>query len=455
MNPIAPDDPRIRRAVSTVLAVARAAGEEPHLPATWERLERAEARGYFLPEEDDAIRIWYQAFLGGRAALLGALRAMEETCGREESLWPSRIPAFLAALGAACLLNRRSAELIGLASHSRLLRKKLDEPDARRGIPRKTFARLYRSDTSLRALVRFRETLGFYRSHRAEFGELREAEGFGELLDLLDRQAAFFADQEPLKFVRERLKYRYFSFRRRHHSGWKSAVFGVFEGSGRLISELRQPGFRPPPAEKRVTDELRREVLELVRPGDVFITRHDDAMTNLFLPGFWPHAALYIGSEEERRGLGVEIPAAHAKQAADPARFLESKKDGVRFRTAEETLAVDCFLVLRPPLEASDLAGALARAAGHAGKLYDFVFDFRRSDRLACTEVVYRAFDGCGPLVFSLLETGGRLCLPAEELIRQCRKQNFELVAVCGVGGSGILTGADAKRALDASREAI
>jgi len=53
-------------------------------------------------------------------------------------------------------------------------------------------------------------------------------------------------------------------------------------------------------------------------------------MSNLFLPGFWPHSALWLGAED--------------------ADILEAKKDGVLLRTIEDTLQVDAFIVLRPKL---------------------------------------------------------------------------------------------------------
>jgi hypothetical protein len=60
----------------------------------------------------------------------------------------------------------------------------------------------------------------------------------------------------------------------------------------------------------------------------------------------------------------------------------------------------------------------LGRAASHEGKGYNFDFDFLRSDRLVCTELVYRAFDGIGNVTIPLSERAGRPKLFAEDLLR-------------------------------------
>jgi hypothetical protein len=177
----------------------------------------------------------------------------------------------------------------------------------------------------------------------------------------------------------------------------------------------------------------------------VFVTRHEDALSNLFLPGFWPHAALYMGNADDLGKMGIDAPGAGEW-------FLESKKDGVRVRRAEETLEVDSLLVLRPPLQAGDLAEALKLAVSHAGKPYDFLFDFRTSDRMVCTEVIYRGFHGMGPVRFSLKEVGGRLCLPAEELIDQALACGFELLLACGLKSGDLLEGNGAMEAFRETR---
>ena len=450
MNEVLPDDPRVRRAASTVLGVWEAIDREVPIEESFERVDVAESRGYFLPDEDERVRLRYAQYLAERAALLSALQGMEAVCGSSGEAWGGRRPAFLVALAASTLLVRRTRELLAIAGRSRLLRKKLDEADAIHGLPRKTFTQLYRATTSIRRLTRLRDALDFYLETRLEFADLAGVPPFDELIPRLEAEVERARNDGV--GVRRRLRYRWFSFRRRHHSAWKHSVFRLFRWSGSLIADLKQPGVKPSGAPKRVTAALREELVALARPGDVFFTRHDDAMSNLFLPGFWPHGALFFGDEAERGRLGLALAPGLARLAADPVRFLEAKKDGVRFRPAEETLEVDCAVILRPPVADEIKAEALKRASGHAGKRYDFVFDFRSSDRLACTEVIYRGYHGLGGLGFELLPTGGRLCLPAEALIHQALEQGFQVVATCGIGKGGLLKGRAAEMALHSTR---
>jgi len=161
MTTIEPDDPRVVRASSAVLAVADSLEASGNALAPSATLAAAETRGYFTPDEDDGIRTRYRTYLAGRGALLTALSEMTEAGADEEADWPARLPAFSVALAAACLLLTGAREVIESADRSRLLRKKLDEADPRRGIPRKTFARIYRAATHPRRLALFQQALKF------------------------------------------------------------------------------------------------------------------------------------------------------------------------------------------------------------------------------------------------------------------------------------------------------
>ena len=205
-------------------------------------------------------------------------------------------------------------------------------------------------------------------------------------------------------------------------------MFAALETGGRLASELKDH-WTP----DRIDQASRCSLERLLRPGDVLVTRHDHAFTNLFLPGYWPHAALYIGSEVDRKRMQIELDPERGARWTGDRRVLEALKDGVLFRPLEQTLAVDAVAVIRPRLDEVELARAISRAAQHEGKLYDFDFDFFRSDRLVCTEVMYRAFDGIGPLRLTLTERSGRPTLSAEDLLDLAVDgQGFDPVAVCG-----------------------
>ena len=443
-------DSDLRRA-SLLLAGAAAAAELSFPPAM---LAAAEARGYIAPDEDEEVKLRYTQYLSVRTALLSVLGGMEPASGRNAAEWQRHLQRFATAFAAASLLLRGSLGLVAQAERSRLLRKKLDEADTLRGIPRKTFAGIYRASTDPSRLHRFREAAEFYYENRSAIHATCNAA-------LLDGTLAVLVETEPWiaacrsGIARRRLGYRWFSFRRRHHSAWKQSIFGFFEWSGRAIADLRQPGVKSSGAPKRVSADLRDRALALARPGDIFVTRHDDALSNLFLPGHWPHAALYLGSPERRAVLGVKLPPPLERRLAGDIRFLEAKKDGVLLRPPEDTLAVDAFVVLRPPLGTADLATALTRAMDHVDKPFDFSFDFRKAERLACTELIYRTYHRCGEIAFSLIEVSARPCLPAEELISQSLAQGFRVIAACGIGKNAIVSGTRAELDLHASRSAL
>jgi len=108
----------------------------------------------------------------------------------------------------------------------------------------------------------------------------------------------------------------------------------------------------------------------------------------------------------------------------------------VRFRPLSETLAVDTLVILRPELASTTISNAIERAVVHEGKQYNFDFDFFTSDRMVCTEVIYRAYDGLGELSFPLQERAGRKTLSAEDLLDFALDAGaFEPVAIFGVEG--------------------
>jgi hypothetical protein len=125
-------------------------------------------------------------------------------------------------------------------------------------------------------------------------------------------------------------------------------------------------------------------------------------------------------------------------------------KDGVQIRRLDSPFKSDSILVIRPRLNSDSIKLALTRAFFHEGKEYDFSFDFTASQRLVCTEVIYRAFDGIEGMQFPLSLRAGRMTLASFELVQMAlQEKQLDVVATYIPSlGSQLLRGRNAKQAV-------
>jgi len=193
-----------------------------------------------------------------------------------------------------------------------------------------------------------------------------------------------------------------------------------------------------------------------LEPGDILLERREWYLSNIGLPGFWPHTALYIGTPEERRAFFITdaqtiewvreqgvasgdlntlleqlYPEAYRKsveeqEAGHVPRVLEAISEGVLFTTLEHSADCDSLGVLRPRLEKKELARAVVTAFHFWGRPYDFNFDFVTDSELVCTELIWLAFEakeGFRGLSFPLVDMMGRKVTPANLMVKQFDEQ--------------------------------
>src|SRR5688500_16503782 len=190
---------------------------------------------------------------------------------------------------------------------------------------------------------------------------------------------------------------------------------------------------KPTPSSRHQQEKAMQAQLQ---PGDILLERRNWYASNAFLPGFWPHAAIYIGTADDLVKLGLVAPRGSEGFRSDnpavqqrldeylapahdgePHTVLEAVSEGVIFNSLTESMGADYVAVLRPRLPDAQKAQAIAKAFAHVGKPYDFEFDFFSSDKLVCTELVYRSYEGL--IRFDLVKIMGRDTLPAMEI---CKK---------------------------------
>ncbi|MGJ8655892.1 MAG: YiiX/YebB-like N1pC/P60 family cysteine hydrolase [Akkermansiaceae bacterium] len=442
------DECKIERTMEQVVSAAQAIPQERDLTAVIEDSVRASARSYYLPDEDDRLRSVFAAYLRARSILVESIDSIMPVL-RNKLNWRNELRTFAVGFTAGCLLVRSTKYIITLARQNPVIWNKLDESELRYGIERKTISRLYESLSSTKKMSQFHHATRFFESSKPEILALAELSELDQELILLLIEESPFIESRKRDYLRLRLRYRIYDIVRRNSSGYKKAMFQLFRLTGSAVAELKQPMKKSnslTKGTKRVTPEFLSEIRAHLIPGDIIITRHDDALSNLFLPGYWPHAAFYMGNPAQLETLKIPISSSPEHE------IIESKKDGVKFRPLHETLNVDSFVVIRANLDPEYLSQAIQTAMSHAGKRYDFLFDFTKANRLACTELVYRAYHGVNGLQFSLNERSGRMCISAEDLIDQMiRSRKFDVHALFTEKTGKIIYQAEARAELEVS----
>lgn len=408
-------------------------------------------RGYFTPTEDEAARQLLVSYWQSRAALHDLID--EARGGRA----PAEVPlvSFLLGFGAAVLLVDAARFLRETFGDSPVVRKKLNEPEPHFGIPSGVYDAVQSSLVSLEHAWHIHRAQACWEAREMELRALGAQDTvLAPVLAVIDRLVGRVR-VSPEEYAKARLAIRARTVADEiQEIAVGEVLYGIQESVSRMVSDIHIDPFHHP----ALPPEIRTALRSLVRPGDVFITRKEGALTNYFLPGYWPHAAFHVGTAADLERMGLRShenlrarwDRLVSLDTSEPHRVLEALKDGVWIRSLDSPFSSDSLAVIRPLLPPEKVSEAVARGFFHDGKPYDFDFDFTRSDRLVCTEVVYRSFEGIGGIRFPLMPRAGRLTLAAEDLLRMAlARDGFETVAAYAAGRTNVLAqGGDVERVL-------
>jgi len=149
------------------------------------------------------------------------------------------------------------------------------------------------------------------------------------------------------------------------------------------------------PGSYLVKGEDIRQVINLIKPGDILVRGYINYLDGYFIPGFFSHAGLYLGEVKESDSVFV-------KQGQD-SRFrtgeqmvIHSMAEGVFMEDIINFCRCDYMIILRRnPDKESDAGKKLVfedvfkAALKNLGNEYDFKFDFSDYTKVSCTELVY------------------------------------------------------------------
>ncbi len=194
-----------------------------------------------------------------------------------------------------------------------------------------------------------------------------------------------------------------------------------------------------------ISDAQLQEMGKSMRPGDIIVERRNWYLSNIGLPGFWPHAALYIGTNEDIRRTFDEDPETKARfghlseyleknhkeaftaWSANDSHgrqhvVIEAVSEGVVVASIEHSCGADYVGILRPRIPLVDVAAAIDRAFSFYGRPYDFNFDFGTDDQIVCSELVLKAYEprsqATPGLRIPFVTVAGKRVAPPTELVR-------------------------------------
>lgn len=368
-----------------------------------DRLKRQSGQGRPLSGADlDLLNSGMAAHLALREALYAVaeshecwLQGTEDILGQLSITPGERLQGIMLSLAAALVLYDNYLLAISLFEEDTKLRRLLNLQDSGYGIEGWKLAEVTTSFHSSTKRARARRGIDYYeRNIDAHLAAIERQPHLRYLNQLIGQSPSYSRIKRRTGMLPDVLKgLQMFGVvtldtvqgLRGETTGLFSMLFGNTAG---LVETRRGKLFDRP--------EIREELSKMLRPGDILLERTPFRLTDLLIPGYWGHVAIWLGTEPELVALGVwDHPVAQAHQEAIRAGsgVVEALRSGVQLNTLEHFLNVDDLAVLRR-LNESDARRAerLTLTLRQVGKPYDFNFDVETTNRIVCSELVYQTF---------------------------------------------------------------
>ena len=386
----------------------------------------AGTRSYVNQQDNDAVRQLLLSYINYRSALVRIIWRFQQHAGVAEAR--PRFRAFLLDYTAASLLYEASLKFVHQFNRSDETVKKLNEGEQIWNIPPGMYDRIRENLASRenRRLLGFAGVLYERREPKFAAHKLVDGEPYTTFHRVIRRSRRTAAE------IGEDVWKEKFDV---SIQGAKKLVYNIRYETQSVVStwigdfKIRKPRNNQPMIQPEQLDRLRQQL----QPGDILLERRNWYLSNAFLPGFWPHAAIYVGTAEDLKSMGLdsdEHVRKHWAKFIQPDHqghehvIIEAISEGVIFSSLEHSIGgADSVAVLRPQLTPQQKQAAVARAFSHAGKPYDFEFDFSTTDKLVCTEVVYRCYSQELNLQDQLVTILGRKTLPAIRFVEKYRQE--------------------------------
>lgn len=402
-------------------------------------------RGFFDAGQQDQIESLLFRFLACRHTL-GQLANYHRDNDRRYGDDEAKVKSSVLAFAAGFRLVFYDASLVQAFRGDSIAIAKLNEEFYRSRIPAKTYDRLLLEVTDQRHLKALRDafllvTEELAKPESALAQVVRRSSVYGDLMERT-KSVASGADAIVQELVETESRLLPTLDNRLRHTRVAELLSESETTTDHLLYEARAHLFKgvsriknPDAHLIKFTEDQKRQVVDALQSGDIILTYTAGYMSDIFIPGVFKHAITYVGSVEDRQNAGLSaerlawVPVAERQRllqaigmtklaSGEDADVIEAVAEGVIFNHLSHLMDthINRLVVLRPQISSEERRRALANVFLFLGDGYDYEFDFADASEQVCTEVVYRALDGKGPIEFTLVERAGHPTLSADDI---------------------------------------
>ena len=166
----------------------------------------------------------------------------------------------------------------------------------------------------------------------------------------------------------------------------------------------------------------KKQIIKSLKPGDIILTFSSGYLSNIFLPGYFKHVLSYTGKNNLKKNKflnQVQLKGNQKKYIQSDHDIIEANSDGVRTEELDSYFNgyANRIIAFRPNLNDDEIQLILKNLYSFLGIDYDFDFDLTSGEKQACTEIIYRSYNGMGNINLDLDDVLGITTLTGDNLL--------------------------------------
>ena len=302
--------------------------------------------------------------------------------------------AVMLSLAAALVLYDNYVLAISIFAEDDKLRRFMNERKSGYGIISGKLSRITTSYYSPHKRERARKAIAFYEEHLDEYRDRIESDEYLHYLNNLIQQSPSYSQVQTTAVLPNVAKgFELFGVvtrdaihvARTESTGLFSRLFGNTAG---LVETRRGKLYGRKDIHERLHGQL--------KAGDILFEKTPFRLTDILIPGYWGHVAIWTGTESELVELGIwdrPVVRRYQNEIRQGRYVVEALRPGVQLNNLEGFLNVDDLAVFRVQEDdGAKLVERLLLTFRQIGKPYDFNFNVETTNRIVCSELVYQTF---------------------------------------------------------------